>query len=121
MELFHFAIPDCPERTPAQKVYGISKPILASRLRTLDAYYATYMASPDANPGAFKHVLRVLKYTLEDLLGDPGGGGGGDAFLVSEIMVVTDLLWDLAAIVVAGQEPEDFQKGLAILRRLRNM
>ena len=57
----------------------------------------------------FKHGLRVIKYMIEDILDHP------EQFPISEAIVLTESLKDLAAVMVGAMTAEEFQKGRDIL------
>lgn len=115
MEIFDLAIPDCPPRTSVQKLLTVNKPILQHRLVTVEEYYKTFMDAPEANLAEWKHALRVLKYMIEDMADHP------ESFTASEAIVIPEMLKNLAAIMVIGQTPQEFRKGLDILRQIRHL
>jgi hypothetical protein len=112
MDIFDLAIPGCPERPSALKVGAVDKYVLRIRLRTIEKYYSTYVEAPDANLHEFKHGLRVIKYMIEDIVDNP------EQFSISEALVLTELLKDLACVMVAGTTAEEFRRGRDILERL---
>lgn len=112
MDIFELAIPDCPERPAALKAGAVNRYVLRFRLRTIEQCYCKYVEAPDVNLHEFKHGLRVIKYMIEDIVDHP------EQFSISEAAVLTELLKDLAVVMVAGMTAEEFHKGRDILDRL---
>lgn len=113
MDIFNLAIPDCPPRTAVQKTLTVNPYILGFRLNTVEVCYKTFMDAPEANLYEWKHALRVLKYMIEDIADHP------EQFSISETIVLTEMMKNLAAIMVMGQTPAEFRQGLAILQQIR--
>lgn len=101
MDVFALVIPDCPARSTSFRVLPVEKSILRMRLDTVKQNYEQFASAPDDHMREFKHALRVIKYMIEDVVDSPS------RFNVSETIVLTESLKNLASVIVAGDTLDD--------------
>lgn len=67
MEVFNVLIPNCPDR---QYTVAITQSVLDLRMKTIRSYFNVFRSNPTMHEFEMRHLLRVLKYSCEDLITD---------------------------------------------------
>lgn len=108
MEIFEFAIKDCPPRLNPPLLFN--KVIYKFRIESIKTYYEKYNENMDSF--YFKNLMRMIKYTCEDLKID-----FSDITITEAQIIMNDLL-ELAALIVYCDNKEELKSADKIIDKL---
>lgn len=105
MELFDFAISDCPIRQNPPLLFN--KVIYKFRIESIKTYFEKY--NENMNSFYFKNLMRMIKYTCEDLKMDSSD------FSIAESQIIMEDLLQLASLIVYCDNQEELKAAAEIL------
>ena len=105
MEIFDFAISDCPVRQNPPLLFN--RVIYKFRIESIKTYFEKY--NETMNSFYFKNLMRMIKYTCEDLKMDSSD------FSIAESQKIMDDLLQLASLIVYCDNKEELKAASEIL------